>query len=174
MSEALALVTGSRKWAEDLIIDNTLWEAYCGLVVQGPYTTFKVMHGRNLKGADALADRWAINRYYEGVRVKRVEAHWGDPCRPECQPGHRRTYIKSGWGLDADLDSYCPAQGNYRNQEMVDLHPIVTLAFLWEEKSNGTWDCISRSVKANIPTLITRRGQWPVWAVPDLALWPVS
>lgn len=167
MSEALVLTTGSRVWADDCIVENGLWEAYCGLVVQGPYTIMRVMHGYNRKGADAWADRWALGRYYEGVRVTRVESHWTDPCVADCEPGHRR---KSTY----DDQTYCPAQGNYRNQRMVDMRPLVTLAFLWEEKSNGTWDCINRSVKAGIPTLITRRNQWPVWAVPDLALWPVS
>jgi hypothetical protein len=147
------------------MLDNALWEAYCSLVVAGPFTLMTVMHGKNRSGADNLADGWAVNRYYEGVRVKRVEARWSDPCLPTCTPRHRR------WNGVSD---FCPAQGNYRNQRMVDEHPLATLGFVWQEHSNGTWDCIHRSVKSGVPTLIYRRGRYPVWAVPDNEAWALA
>lgn len=166
MSEALLVVTGSRAWPrfQSQVVDNTLWDAYCGLVVSGPFTMLRVAHGYCRKGVDELADEWALARYDQGVRVKRIRADWEAPCRDACAPGHRR---------HAGYHDYCPAAGNYRNQELIDLHPHATVGLVWSENSKGTWDCIRRSVAANVPTLIVRRGRQPEWANPERTAWTV-
>jgi hypothetical protein len=164
MSSALVLVTGSRNWADRSMIDNALWEAYLALIVTGPFTEMRVLHGHNRKGADAIADRWAIGRYYEGVRLHRVPAKWSSLCLPSCSAGHRRP---NTWG-EGDI---CPAQGNYRNQHMVDLMPIACLAFLWQTPSTGTEDCIRRADEANIPVLTYRRDGSRSYLRPEQAVW---
>lgn len=161
MSEALLLTTGSRVWTDKQTVDNALWEAYCGLVVSGPFTSLRLLHGYCGRGADELVDRWALSRYDQGVRLKRVAADWYAECDSRCKPGHRRA-------------GYCPAQGNYRNQVMVDMHPHAAIGFKWQDRSTGTQDCIDRAVVASIPTLIYRRGKAPVWANALRTAWSVD
>lgn len=57
-----------------------------------------------LLGGDWLADRIAAVEL--GWRTEQIPAEWEAPCRASCKPGHR----VNGW---------CPAAGNYRNEEMV-------------------------------------------------------
>jgi hypothetical protein len=166
MSEALLLVTGSRRWpwAESQWIDNALWDAFCGLVVSGPFDTMRVLHGK-AGGVDSIADKWALDRYYEHVRVKRMGADWFGPCRATCVKGHRRV-PRTG------TNTYCPAAGNYRNQEMVDLHPHAAVAFRFTGRTTGTNDCIRRLTAAKVPTLIYDFGNpEPVWADSNLTAW---
>jgi len=102
------------------------------------------VQGRYL-GADWLADWCAITMLGQ-IRwtVERHPARWDAPCRPECRPGHRRS---RGRGPE-----YCPAAGNYRNQEQV-IDPGLDelLAFYRRGAANvGTADCVRRATRAGI------------------------
>ena len=114
-----------------------------------------VAHGGNPRGADFLAGHWARRQRAAGrpVTEEARPADWGAPCRPECRPGHRR---RRGRGPE-----YCPAAGNYRNQELlVDRGAGGCLAFFQAGAPNrGTSDCVRRAVTAGIPV-------WPLGAVP--------
>lgn len=55
----------------------------------------------------------------------------------------------------AEWDVYGKSAGPRRNQKMVDMHPDLCLAFP-VKGSRGTWDCVRRAQKANIPVTIVR------------------
>lgn len=131
------LVTGSREWNAE----GTLRMALTDAVADRPAGTEPVIvHGACPRGADAMADTWA--RDY-GYRSERHPADWAAPCRPECKPGHRRR--------GKDGSTYCPAAGNYRNQEMVDTAPDACVAFFkTDAASSGTSDCVRRAEAAGI------------------------
>jgi len=102
------------------------------------------VQGRYL-GADWLAVWAALNM--SDLLKWEIESHpadWEAPCRPECRPGHRR---RQGRGPE-----YCPAAGNYRNQEgIIDPGLDELLAFLKIGAANtGTSDCMRRAGKARI------------------------
>jgi hypothetical protein len=102
------------------------------------YDGILLMHGDCEDGADALGDLWAAGN---GVPRDPHPADWPGPCAADCRPGHRRT----SRGRD-----YCPVAGHRRNQEMVDLEPVLFVA-AHHQNSNGTADCIRRATKAGIP-----------------------
>jgi hypothetical protein len=60
----------------------------------GPHTLF---HG-DARGGDRLA-AWIASSW--GWKVREFAADWYGPCRPTCQPGHRRT-------RPGETRSYCP------------------------------------------------------------------
>ena len=74
-------------------------------------------------GTDSLAERHAD--------------YWGIPI----------TIIKPDW------KKYGKSAGFIRNQEMIDRHPDIVVAF-WDGVSHGTKDTINRAKKAKIKTLI--------------------
>lgn len=128
------LVTGSRKWKYKLLISAALVEAAGDI----PASEVTVVHGNN-GNADMMADREA--RSY-GFHVEPHDADWYGPCRSDCKRGHRR------WRNGRD---YCPAAGNYRNQEMVDAGADKCLAFYQPSAANvGTQDCVNRAIRAGI------------------------
>jgi hypothetical protein len=128
------LVTGSRKWKYRMLLSFALAEA-AGDTPAGEVT---VVHGAG-GNADLMAGREARSRMFH---VEPHPADWGGPCRPSCRPGHRKT----GNGRE-----YCPAAGNYRNQEMVDAGADICLAFYQPGAANtGTSDCVRRCVRAGI------------------------
>lgn len=129
------LVTGSRRWVDAQAILDALTDAIAGH--EGPVT---IVHGACPNGADQLADV-LIPTLGARVTVERWPANWSAPCRLVCQPGHRRT--RRG-GTD-----YCPAAGNYRNQEMVDARADLCVAFPLGD-SPGTRDCMARAKAAGI------------------------
>jgi len=142
------LVTGSRTWrdahAVTFALDAASLDALGREVI--------VVHGACEEGADLLADRAARDL---GFTVEPHPADWESPCRPECKPGHRRRR--------RDGTDYCPAAGNYRNEEMVRLGADVCLCFVmpcarpgWCSRrgphdSHGASDCAERAEKAGIP-----------------------
>lgn len=71
-------------------------------------------------------------------------ADWTAPCRDTCgKRDHRRP---GRGGVE-----YCPAAGDYRNQEMVDAGADVCLAFFKHGARNaGTADCARRAKAAGI------------------------
>jgi hypothetical protein len=115
---------------------------------QDGYSTLTVVHGA-AKGGDSLADRWAREREHLGVAVQRFPADWDAPCIPGCRPGHRRPRTVGG--------DYCPAEGAYRNQRMVDhVRPfapavLAVALFATVQESTGTADCARRAEAAGIP-----------------------
>ncbi len=129
------LVTGSREFTNWAAIRIALTET-AGL---DPDVT--VIHGKNRRGADMITEEVANNL---GWRTEPYEAHWTAPCRDECgKRDHRRP------GRGGVL--YCPAAGNYRNQEMVDTGADVCLAFFKHGARNrGTTDCAKRAKDAGI------------------------
>lgn len=129
------LVTGSREFTAVGLARTVLWDARR---VLGPQ--FTVDHG-GARGADLLLAGLAKGL---GLDVQRHRADWDGPCRETCRPGHRRAYRNGG--------TFCPAAGDYRNQEMVDLEPDLCAALLvagWPCK--GTRDCAARADAAGIP-----------------------
>lgn len=157
----IILVTGSRKWRDRDAIEEALTDtvlSYCRkyptatavpqpgyvLVVHGAQSTYD-RDTSEYYGTDFLAHECALRI---GMSIKPFPADWYAPCRSECESDHRR------WRND---QSYCPAQGNYRNQTMVDyvvslnigLDHIRCIAFPLKD-SKGTWDCMRRATAAGI------------------------
>jgi YspA, cpYpsA-related SLOG family len=133
------LVTGSREFDAAPLLAYRLGLAVGYGLTRGMQVT--VMHGANPRGADRLADM--IASAHEGIGTDPHAADWDAPCRPECKPGHRKSHGSRDW---------CPAAGNYRNQEMVDAHPDVVLAFFKNGATNtGTSDCVRRAESAGLP-----------------------
>lgn len=121
------LVTGGRKY-------SNLNEVRHQLVGLDPTAT--IVHGA-ASGADATVDLVADSL---GFDVESHPAAWEGPCRSECFPGHRRPRVGG--------DTYCPAAGNYRNQDMVDLGADLCIAF---PGGKGTADMVRRVREAGIP-----------------------
>jgi hypothetical protein len=95
-----------------------------------------LVHG-NAPGWDRLAA--AVWRAWGGVDEPHP-ADWDGPCRETCAPHHRRFRFR---GSD-----YCPAAGNYRNQEMADLGADECVA---GPGGSGTRDMVRRAKAAGIP-----------------------
>ncbi|MFD1309090.1 DUF2493 domain-containing protein [Streptomyces kaempferi] len=135
---ALILLTGSRKWPDPKLLEDTLLDVWHDALQNG-YGGIDLMHGQAADGADAIGDAWAIRH---GVPYRRRPADWNGPCAPNCPPGHRRRNRRGS--------EYCPFAGHRRNQEMVDEGPILVVA-AHHAKSSGTADCMRRAKKAGIP-----------------------
>lgn len=147
-------VTGSRDWRRLDVIRAAL------AAVLAAHPDAVLVSGHAREGADMLAERaWAALLGYRAAdeawragRIERYPADWGAPCREECKRGHRRSRRSGG--------TYCPAAGNYRNQEMVDTGPDACVAFFQPGAANaGTSDCVRRYVAAGIP--VEPHGQVP-------------
>jgi hypothetical protein len=146
------LVTASRSWTDaDAIafhLDAAAMDALGRDVV--------VVHGAGGNG-DRLAGQAAE---YLGFTAEPHPADWEGPCRAECSRGLRR--------MRRDGTVYCPAAGNYRNQEMVDLGADTALMFALPctgrkrgcparpHDSHGAADCADRAKAAGIPVLRIR------------------
>jgi hypothetical protein len=131
------LVTGSRNWGDE----GAVYRALSVAVSECPEGSDPVIvHGACPTGADAMASRYA--RDY-GFNDEPHPASWGAPCRADCKPGHR-------WHRTTSRN-YCPAAGNYRNQEMVDASARMVFAFFQPGAANkGTSDLVRRAVRADI------------------------
>lgn len=145
---AYVLVTGSRDFRSVHVVERALLEAWHDAAQLG-HQELTVVHG-GAPGADSIAARWAKRHAGDGVEVLAVPADWDGPCRKGCKPGHRRQ--RRGGG------DYCPAQGGWRNQRMVDeVAPlvgegrVVCLAFFARPGSSGTADCCRRAEAAGVP-----------------------
>ena len=134
---ALILLTGSRSWPNPQLLADTLMDVWHDATQLG-YDGILLMHGDCEDGADALGDLWAIGH---GVPRDPHPADWSGPCARDCQPGHRRRGRRG---------EYCPMAGHRRNQDMVDLEPLLVVAF-HHANSTGTADCIRRAEKVGIP-----------------------
>jgi hypothetical protein len=139
------LVTGSRDWVDYQTLSRAIVQEQVNLspLKPGQYDyndgDWTIVHGDS-RGADAMADDFAFVNLYQ---VERYPANWTGSCRDTCRPDHRR----QRW----DGADYCPAAGNYRNQDMVDLGADVCIAFFKRNARNaGTWDCVMRAEAAGI------------------------
>lgn len=104
-----------------------------------------VVHG-GAEGGDTLAKYWALEQKALGRDIDEEEhlADWDGPCQEDCDHGPRRKR--------KDGSDYCPAAGNYRNQDMVDLGADQALVGLVAgAKNKGTRDCLRRLRAAQIP-----------------------
>lgn len=95
-----------------------------------------IMHG-GARGADRLADRWAINR---GVPLKRYPAPWYEVINV---PG---AVVK----LNGAGKPYNAIAGHWRNQRMADAKPDLGLQF---PGGTGTADMRHRLDGAGIPVI---------------------
>jgi YspA, cpYpsA-related SLOG family len=86
------------------------------------YGQLVVVHGHCPTGADRFADDWAAANRARGVVVERHPADWTNLGR---------------------------AAGPVRNEEMVQTHPDLTLAFLTPD-SRGTKDCVRRAEREGL------------------------
>lgn len=153
------LVTGSRDLTDRQAVYKALNQLYWRLE---PGTLLVVTHGANRRGADRYASEWADR--HENVLNDRHPADWHGPCRPECKPGHRRP-SKSG-------RPFCPAAGDFRNQEMVDLKPRVVLAFFQPGALNkGTKDCADRAYWAGLDVVSYPADAWRRPSSRPVRLW---
>lgn len=139
MNADLALIglTGSRKWPDPRLLEDTLLEAWHDALQDG-YSGIELIHGC-ADGADTIGDHWAKRN---GILVRERPADWEGPCAPECPPGHRRRNRRGA--------EYCPLAGHRRNQGMVDEGPRLFVAAS-HQNSSGTADCVRRAKKAGIP-----------------------
>lgn len=135
---ALILLTGSRRWPDPQLLEDTLLGVWHDALADG-FTGIELMHGHAEDGADAIGDTWAI---HHGVPYRRRPADWDSPCPSSCPRGHRRRNRRGS--------EYCPLAGHRRNQQMVDEQPILVVA-AHHANSTGTADCIRRARAAGIP-----------------------
>lgn len=141
MNLALIGLTGSRKWPDVPLLEDTLFLIWHDALEIG-YDGIELIHGDAHDGADAMGDAWAIAN---GVPRRRRPADWEGPCGPECQPGHRRPKRNGR--------TYCPLAGPRRNQRMVDERPALFVGASYRN-SSGTADCLRRARQASIPTWV--------------------
>lgn len=140
-------MTGSRTLSDYRLVASALDEAWHDATQDG-YDALTLVHGA-AAGADSLAERWWEQHRQHGVERDTFPARWTDPCvEGTCKPGHRRTR--------RDGTEFCPAQGNYRNQRIVDavapqLPHALLLAIFNQPHSTGTLDCLRRGIAAGIP-----------------------
>jgi hypothetical protein len=138
------LLTGSRTWADH----NTLWRVLEEIHAQRP--DMVVVHGACYPREDDDGDRpdmsadWLAHVWCTAWNIpdEPHPADWDAPCRSGCSHGYK---------VRADQRPYCPAVGNYRNQDMVDLGADLCAAFQ-VGSSTGTADCMRRARRAGIPT----------------------
>jgi hypothetical protein len=132
-------VTGGRKYGDGITVCRALID------LPGADDDTVLVHGA-AQGADRLAaDLWGI------VLGRPLEPHpatWAAACRPTCRPGHRRPYASSPGVVPTLVRDFCPAAGNYRNQEMVDSGLDLLVAF---PGGSGTADMIQRARDAGVP-----------------------
>ncbi|KPC68301.1 hypothetical protein ADL27_57155 [Streptomyces sp. NRRL F-6602] len=136
MTLALIAVTGSRRWQDTQLLEDTLCQTWHDALAD--YTGIELIHGC-AEGADTLAGQWA---HRNGIPVRERPADWTGPCTPDCPPGHRRRNRRG--------TEYCPLAGHRRNQQMVDEAPVLFVA-AQVHGSTGTADRMRRAKKAGIP-----------------------
>lgn len=132
------LVCGGRDFADGEAMYHTLAD-----IPNTPHflnheaTRITIVNGK-ARGADQLADSVAKGLLYD---TDPHPADWSGPCRATCRPGHRR---RNAYG------DYCPAAGNYRNQDMLDSGIDLVIAF---PGGRGTADMVARATDVGIPVV---------------------
>lgn len=134
---AYLLATGSRNFTSFPTVADAADTARREALAFG-FTRIVGVHGA-ADGADSLFDRWCKAN---GVLPEPFPARWEADCIVgRCRAGHR--------GQRRDGTTFCPAEGNYRNQRMVDWllsvtgpQAVLCLAFWEQPKSKGTANCV--------------------------------
>jgi hypothetical protein len=144
------LVTGSRTWDDVEAIEAALLDTWHDARQDG-WPGIEVIEGQ-ASGADQIAGTWAKRYAEHGVGHHPMPAAW-EHCAADCKPGHRRT---------ARDRTYCPTAGHRRNAAMVNLQPLLTLAFIapctsqrcrkpQPHDSHGVDNCIRLAKAAGVP-----------------------
>lgn len=132
------IVTGSRKWAHPHLIESDLENQLTYAHSIG--AVLVVVHGKNPKGADAIAAAWCSRNLLRGAVEEPVPADWDRDCDAHCRHAPR---TRNG-------EPYCPVAGVLRNQVMVDRGATLCLAYPSND-GTGTQDCMRRADSAKIP-----------------------
>lgn len=152
VSTAFILGTGSRRLTSYRLVATAMDKAWADAQAAG-YTRLVVVHGA-ARGADSLIARWVTEQKNPAITQLPFPADWAAACRSGCRAGHRVQRASGG--------DYCPAEGAYRNQRMVD-HVKATaepgaamvLGFFADlAPSAGTADCLKRAEAAGIPARV--------------------
>jgi hypothetical protein len=107
------LVTVSRGWRDRALMHRVL--AACWQLAPGAV----LVSGANPDGDGMAEGIWRAL----GGEVEQHRARWTAPCREgRCEPWHRQP--RKGGG------DYCPAAGDYRNEDMADLGADLCVAFV--------------------------------------------
>lgn len=134
---AYLLATGSRNFTDYQLVADAARAARREALAFG-FTRLIGIHGE-ADGADTLFDRWCKAN---GVEVQPFPADWDADCIVgRCKSGHRRPR-RNG-------TTFCPAEGHYRNQRMIDWllsvtgpQAVLVLAFWEHPESKGTANCV--------------------------------
>lgn len=137
-------VTGSKLWPSYEIVATTLVRAQMVLAPLQPGqhnyndSAWIIRHG-GAKGADWMADQWALGNDYQ---IQCFPAQW-KLCGPKCKPEHRKGPPDDDW---------CPSAGHRRNAMMIKAEPKadICLAFILDD-SPGATGCAKLAEKAGIP-----------------------
>lgn len=140
------IVCGSREYSDRLSLCTALNSVFDSLPTD---TVLVVVTGGEENpdystNADRIAQEWAAEMEEDGLPVRSDPwpARWEDPCRPECEPGHRQVVRGR---------SICPAAGPYRNKGMCDRGGDWGLAALKVgTKSTGSKNCIMEMLRHGI------------------------
>lgn len=154
VSTGYLLATGSRRcpnWLRTQVHTKLHGIAStAGAISGGHLKRFEVIVG-DAPGVDAEVRAWALRAanvdLHEGAPFV---AQWDADCDERCKPNHRK--------VRADGTTFCPAQGPYRNTEMValarSLHDagawVRVVAFYSDPKSTGTGDCVRQAKAARL------------------------
>jgi len=147
MNDYRVLITGSREWDIPGAVESALMDIYVREIHSAQGWRLVVVHGDCPTGADRMARNWAMHMHELGwaVAEERHPADWLGPCHEGfCEPGHRRAGRR---GIP-----YCPAAGNWRNEQMAARGARESHAFYKKGAANvGTDDCASRARAHGIP-----------------------
>lgn len=126
------LVTGSRRWVDE----KPVWAALSMIdAIEGRH---EIVHGDQERWDEKLGRRTGLDRLAA------------------------RLAVSMGWSQNpfpAEWVRLGKAAGRSRNQKMVDYGADVCLAFPLEG-SVGTWDCMDRASRAQIPVVVVGVTGW--------------
>ncbi len=146
MTEFRLIVCGSREYSDRLSLRTAMTSIFDSLPTD---TVLVVVTGGEENpdystNADKIAQEWAAEMKSDGLPVRSDPwpAGWEDPCRPECELGHRQVVRGR---------SICPAAGPYRNKGMCEHGADWGLAALKVgTKSTGSKNCIMEMLRNGI------------------------
>lgn len=132
----ILLVTGSRTWADAAYIEKVLDDVY-----DNAGEPVVLHHGAAFRGADAIANRWALRRQQLGANILiiRHPAQWrvADSGETDRRAGFRR---------NAEMVKAVATSGG----------KVITHAFI-RDNSSGATHCANEAVKAGLQVV---RHRW--------------